>query len=246
MKTEAPEIAALTGDDTAEETSQKPKETTKPAPRVKNESKSIKHVFTKDELERLSENLVEQIGRQRRIEDELQEVKSQFKAKLDETEARIGTLHQSLTAKWEMRQVECRVEYRPKDRKKDFYCLRTGDLVLTEDMNSEDFQTDLLIADSKLDAYEEIQLWEAGSDNGRIVVGRLGNKWVAAVRARVGHHTISERCDSEQRAFKARFDAIKQCAKRGMEWLKKIYPEAATGFEEQIKKAVDAQKEREE
>jgi hypothetical protein len=64
------------------------------------------------------------------------------------------------------------------------------------------------------------------------------------VRVKVGSKAITERLDSEQRAYKQRFDAIKTAAKTASQWLKDNLKDLAKGFEEPIAAAVEAHKER--
>lgn len=200
--------------------------------------KSVRHNYTDDERKALNEDLLKNLERKSQTEAEFQQVKSRFKAKLDEAEARTTTLCINLRNGWEQRSVECRVVYRPADRKKDFYRLDTDTLALTEDMEPADYQAELLQAESGFENKESISLWEAGADKGLLIVGRLKDRWYSALRCNVGRQS------SEQPAFKNRFDAINRAAKRLKTWLKENLGDNAKGFEEPILKAVEAHRER--
>jgi hypothetical protein len=210
------------------------------------EVKTIKHVFTQPEKEQLHGDLLMALSTKETTEDDFENVKATWKAKLTESEARIGTLAATLRAGFEMRQTRCAVVYRAKERKKDYFLDGNRETpVLTEEMTDADFQAELLAAESQFELREEIELFPPmGSDAGILVVGRLNDRWFSAVRATVGNKSIDERLDSEQRSYKNRFDAIKVAAKNASQWLKDNFKDHAKGFEAPIATAVEAHKER--
>ena len=230
---------------------------TKPEPKI--EIKSVKHTFTPVEREDLGSGLARCIGTCRGIETEFDQVKASFKAKLTEAEARIDNLSTSLVNGFEMRNERCAVVYRPADRKKDYF-LETSfkaaaeqgwhgqlDPALTEDMTRDDFQAELIQAESKFDCREEIELFNpTDSDSGVLVVGRFGQKWFSALRVKIGKLVLEERLDSEQKAFKFRPDAVAMGVKRISEWSKANLKDLAKGFEESFRGVAEAHKERQE
>jgi hypothetical protein len=109
--------------------------------------KSVKHVFTFDEREALGGELARAHGALRNIEKELEQVKSSYKAKTAEAEARIDCLSTNITNGFEMRNERCRVVLNPKKRQKLFYleeAPRSAEPVIIEEMTPDDFQPELV------------------------------------------------------------------------------------------------------
>lgn len=215
------------------------------------EVKTIKHVFTQDEREQMNSDLLGALDNRDTTEADFENVKQTWKAKVTEADARIGTLRASIRAGFDMRQTRCRVVFRPKDRKKDYYLADdsvNGDsevVMLTEDMTDADMQAELLAAESVFDKREEIVLFPpTDRDSGILVVGKLQNRWYAALRIRVGNVSLDERLDSEQRNYKNRFDAIKTHGKKALEWLKEHFKKDADGFEQPLMHAIEQHRER--
>jgi len=211
------------------------------------ETKTIKHVFTADERAQLHNDLLVALATKDTTDDDFENVKATWKAKVTEAEARVGTLAATLRAGFDMRNARCRVVFRPLDRKKDYFLDGQPDSppVLIEDMTETDFQEDLIAAEAEFELREEIELFPpTPTDNGILVVGRQNDRWFSAVRIRVGSKSISERLDSEQRNYKNRFDAIKQSAKTAQTWLKDNFKENAKGFDGPIETAIEAHRER--
>ena len=218
---------------------------------MKTETKTVRHDFTPEERNEIGGDLARAIATARGVEEEFDEVKAAYKAKLTSAQARIGTLSTSLMNGFELRAAKCRVVYRPKDRKKDFFLVDAPEdapPVLTEDMEQEDYAQDLIQAESKFENREEIQLFNpAAGSSGTLVVGRQKGRWFSALRITVGHSRIEERLDSEQKSVKARWDAVRLAGKRAMDWLTEtLGAEAAKGFKDPIQTALDAHREREE
>ncbi len=212
------------------------------------EMKNVKHTFSTEERNTIGDNLARTIGGKRGIEAEFDQVKSSFKAKITESEARIDRLSTDLVNGFEMRDKRCRVVFRPKDRQKDYYLeeSKNGDApILTEDMTKDDFQADLLQAESKFDFREEIQLFQPqDNDAGILVVGKLAGVWFSALRVRIGKLELTERLDSEQPASKKRPDAVGRAVKRFKEWSKANLKDLAEGFQASADGVIEAHKER--
>ena len=92
--------------------------TTAPA---KIESRSVRHDFTPEEVAAMHNDLLRSMEAKTCLEADLDQIKASFKAKITEAESRTTTLVTTLRAGFEMRNVRCRVEYRVKDREKDYY-----------------------------------------------------------------------------------------------------------------------------
>ncbi len=213
------------------------------------EKKAIKHEFTQTELVELGNRLARCLSDQRGIEDELTAIKSQYKSKLDSKSAEVGLIADKLSSKFELREKEVFAVFRPKDGLKDYY-LKASDpsdanIVLTEPMDPSDYQVDLLASESKFDHRSEVELWQpAGESYGKLILGRLEDKWHVALELVLDGGEIKERLDSETRSYKQRKDAVAQGAKRAKDWIiQQSGKEVAKGFEEAIRAAVESQKE---
>lgn len=212
------------------------------------ENRHVKHVFSVEERNVIGGELARAIAHARGMEAEFDQIKASYKAKAAAASASVEGLSTAIMNGFEMRNKRCRVVFRPKDKKKDFYPedSKPGDLpVLTEDMTQDDFQTELIQAESKFDTKDNIVLFEAGEDKGSLVVGRLNDKWYSALRIRIGKNQLTQRLDSEQKSYKIRFDAISVAAKAAMNWLKEtLGTDNAKGFAEKISAAIQPHAER--
>lgn len=217
--------------------------------------KNVKHTFTQEEIAALNVEFRQAYANMKAVEADVAAEKSRLKAKMDEAQAQMDLKNATLQAGYEMRVKDCVVIFRPADKKKDFYLLpqfqSTGELipdelpVITDDMTQDDFERDLIEAESAFENKAELTLWETGSDKGKLVVGALNCRWFAAVRGNVGALKIEERLDSEQMATKKRFDAISRASKRVNEWLKiNLGKDTAKGFADTIYQVVDAEAEK--
>lgn len=221
-----------------------PEKQTKEEPKPMIIKRMVKHVFTPDDRMQLTDIMLGAMDAKTSREDEFQAVKDSYKAKISEAESQVTSLAATLRAGFEMRTKDCAVRFLP-DKKKEITDLETGELVAVEDMTPDDLQIELLQAEAEFECKEEIAFCQAGDDKGVIVVGRLKNKWYSAIRVKIGSHSLQERLDSEQRAFKVRFDAVNIAAKRAQDWLESNFgKDNAKGFVEPLGKAVESQKER--
>lgn len=218
---------------------------------TKIETRNIKHSFTPLERETIGKDLALALSSKRNLEAEFEQVKKDYKAKEATHDARIELLGTNIVNGFEMRQLRCVVVFRPQDRKKDFFLETefTADdgcqAVLVEDMTADDFQAELIEAESKFDARERIEIFPPTEhDMGGLIVGRLLGSWYSALRIEIGKLKLEERLDSEQRSFKTRWDAVESAAKRAKKWLKEQLKEQAKGFDEPLAKALEPHRER--
>lgn len=231
------------------------KETPKPVIEVK----LIKHTFSTDELNDLGMQLARAHTTMGEIDAELEQVKSNFKSRTAEQEAIIGRSSSARLAGYEMRNARCRVVYRPKVGKKDYFLEHADPKaapVLIEDMSPADMQAQLIPDEPKFQAREEIPLWTSAEDGlcvmtvGRLTPELCGKKtamWFAALDVRVGGQALLESLENDQPCATKRIDIIRLAAKRLKAWLVgAVGKEAAQGFDKDIEAAVDMHKEREE
>jgi len=189
--------------------------------KLKIEVRNVKHTFTPDEKNNLGQRLAQAFGDLHNIEAEFDQVKADYKAKLTKQEADMQMVSTNIVNGFEMRNERCVVVYRPDAGEKDLYletvvqgaeptfadAIAAGliDPVLKEKMTREDFQAELIEAESKFDKRKSVPLFPSvGDDYGELVTGSLGGKWFGAVRIRIAKHKLEERLDSEQKAFKVR------------------------------------------
>ena len=217
------------------------------------ETKTIKHQFSHEEREQLGSDLAQAFGGLRGIESELDSIKASYKSKTAEAEAKIDRLSTDITNGFQMRETPCFVVYRPAQKEKDYYVSeleaafggQSGSSVLTERMTADDFQQELIEAESKFDAREEIELFKpAEGDRGLLVVGRFGGKWFGALRVKIGKLELNERLDSEQPCTTSRPDAVKVAVKRVNDWAKTNLKDLASGFQESFKEVEKLHSER--
>ncbi len=228
------------------ETETKPN-TMKPKPKI--EAKFVKHTFTDFERLEFASSLGQAIAAARNVESEFKSVKASFNLRTEEAKAKIDSLGDKLQAGFEMREKRCRVVYDAKARRKYYFLEDAPEDALPvadEPMNGDDFQQDLIIAESVFEQRDELPLFlPAGNDRGVLVIGRLAGKWYTALRIQVGGKTISERLDSEQPSAKERADAIRKGAKRAKEWLvDNLGKDAFDGFKASIEELVRSNEER--
>lgn len=231
------------------------KDTITKAP-MKSETKNIRHDFTGEEKQQLGGDLARSFGALRGIESEFDGIKASYKSKTAEAEAKIDRLSTDITNGFVMRDTPCFVVYRPADKEKDYYlseldCVKDANNIswvapaLTERMTADDFQQELIEAESKFDAREEIELFKpVDGDRGILVVGRLASKWFSALRVKIGKLELNERLDAEQPCCKARPDAVAKAVKRVNEWSKANLKDLAAGFQESFNAVAAAHSER--
>lgn len=163
--------------------------TTKPEPKPKIETKQLRHDFTDLEKAGMGGDLSRVIAGLRQTQNEADESKASFKAKITAAEAEVDRISTSLMNGWEFRMKRVRVVLRPKDKRKDYYLENApadSKPILTEDMTNADFELDLIAAEARFDNREEICLFPpAGVSQGILVVGRFKGRWHTALRINI-------------------------------------------------------------
>ena len=220
---------------------------------MKTEIKNIRHDFSDTEKQQFGGELARSIGTLRGIETEFDGVKASYKSKTAEAEARIDRISTDITNGFVMRDTPCFVVFRPADKEKDYYVTEASAAnpskevppVLTEKMTAADFQQELIEAEAKFDAREEIELFKpAEGDRGILVVGRLAGRWFSALRVKIGKLELSERLDAEQKSVKERPAAVALAVKRFNAWAKDNLKDLAAGFADSANTVAEAHKER--
>lgn len=233
--------------------------TTKPKVIVK----KVKHVFNPEEVAGLNVDFGQSFDALQATTADAKSQAAVLKSKVAEAECRMTTLRATINAGFEMRDKRCIAVLLPKEGKKAFYLEPTADImaefpnewwkrvepVIIEPMTDDDYQQELIAAESKFEARDEIQLFSpVGDSSGVLVVGRLKSKWYGALRVNIpGKVTLEERLDAEQPAYKQRYDQIRRSVKRFRELLvENLGAEEAKGFDDAMDAVVQAHREREE
>ena len=226
-------------------------------PKLKIVKRSVKHVFSTEEIAQLNTEFRQSFANLKSVEAEFDSVKASYKAKTTEAESRMETLNATLQAGFEHLEKPLVLILDMKAGKKSFYLetdLVDGELpadaapVLVEAVTDADRQQELLEAESKFEAKEDIHLFtETPNDIGILTVGRFEGKWFSALRVRIGTRKIEERLDSEQPCAKKRADQINRACKRFSEWLdENLGREEAKGFKNSVELVKVEHAEREE
>lgn len=99
------------------------------------EKRTLRYDFTAVEAHDHGVELAKATQELREIEEEKKSISSSYKAKIDEKKARTNVLSQMVTNGWEMRDIECRIEYnQPQEGKKTIYRADNGRRVGVEAM----------------------------------------------------------------------------------------------------------------
>ena len=207
------------------------------------EDRVVRHDFTPTERLDLGSELARALGRLRGVEAEFEGVKASFKARIATEESTVETVSTDIQNGFTMRKKKCRVVFRPKDKKKDYYPEIKDDVfdakaVLTEDMTQDDFQAELFEAEQRFERRAEILLFK----DSYLVLGRLSGKWFSALRVKVGAQQVQERLDPSGKKFRTRPEALGATLARLSKWLVEQFgEETAKGFADAIAKVETTQ-----
>jgi len=115
----------------------------KPEQKIHKETIEAPYRFTDPEKLDLGGQLAAVTTQINELEDRKKSVTSDFKAQIDGATGRANSLSGKLTAGFEMRQTECRVEFDAKQGIKTFFNLKTGEMVKNTEMVSFDYEQSL-------------------------------------------------------------------------------------------------------
>lgn len=94
------------------------------------EKKQLRYDFTAVEIHDLSLRLAHETKKLTAVEEEKKTIQSQYKAKVDEVKASTNTLSNLVSDGWEMREVECEVEFhKPRQGMKSLTRKDTGEVI---------------------------------------------------------------------------------------------------------------------
>lgn len=205
----------------------------------------VKHQFTDAEMSALARKLGGELDQLKAYEDEFDSIKSTWKGKIETSEANVSAIGTLCRSGFEFRITPCRVEFDVPNKVKRFFVADTGEAAGEEKMTPDDYQQELVQAESVFERKEVIPLYDANTDKGAIIVGQLKGKWFAAARLNVGAKMLTQRLDSEQKSFKNRWDSIQTASKGALAWIEEnVDVKAAKGFVDVFAKAIEPHKER--
>ncbi len=96
---------------------------------VQTETRSLRYFFKDDELKGLSLDLANQNQELRRVEDEKKSMTSEYGSRLNILKEHISSLSDKVSSGYEVRNVECEVEYhKPRKNMKTLKRLDTGEV----------------------------------------------------------------------------------------------------------------------
>lgn len=204
--------------------------------------KSLRHNFTPEEVAKLNVDFGTAYDSVASAEAEFDAVKSVHKSRITEAESRMTTLRATINAGFEWRLTECVVTFDLAKKEKSFWPkspvmkAEFGEKpALVEPMTANDFQTELISAESIFDHRKELILWDAGQDRGLIVVGQRLNRWYSALRLIIGKNHLRGRLNSEQKSYKGRFEAITAARQMCEKWLDDEIASQGENFKEAVK-----------
>ena len=226
--------------------------------------KKVKHTFSPAEVAELNVDFGQAFDNVQAVNKDADAQKAVLNSKITEAESRMTTLRATINAGFEIRDKRCIVVLMRKEGKK--LCFLESDYlraveengepgwihcheVATEEMTNDDYQQELLEAESAFELREEIELFKpVGEASGILVVGRLKDKWYSALRVKIpGKVLLEERLDAAQPETKYRADQVHRSVKRFKELLvENLGKDHAKGFDESLAAVIEAHKEREE
>ena len=99
--------------------------------------------FTEDEQKANAKKLAEKLSEKESLEDQFTSAKSQFKAKIDTTEAEIRDVRNKVASGEELRLYNCEIKLIAKTKTREYWDVNDGHLVKSEPFHAEDYQEKL-------------------------------------------------------------------------------------------------------
>lgn len=253
------------------EPAEEQKPTPEPVQKIREEIKQVKYTFSNQEMLDLGKDLAGKTTDLGNISDEAKSVAKGYKSKEAEIEGSIGVLTEKIKTGYELRPMKCRVVFRSRDGKKDYFRADTGELALTEQMTNADLQMDLELEHKKqakdekpketikpgeglvtikpedLDAVQEtisstIDIWPDELESmAQLTLYRVKGLWTFAIQANVGDWVYFSQIDTSEKGSKERYDAIKRAMKLLRAEMKDGIGEAAEGFYAHIDRVLEAE-----
>jgi hypothetical protein len=216
--------------------------------------KTVKHLFTKEELLELGQQLAEHHERLVSVISEEKMVSKRYKSARAELESKIASASTDLKSGFQMRDENVVVIMFPKERVKRYW-LQGDDpkknkdgFVLQEPMLQSDYQQELLPEEIRFEKSETFDLFpKTDTDYGTMTVAFEPKQklWRAAFSAKIGDKELREELTVKTPAAKKRPEAISRAATRFQKWIvKELGKDVAKGFDEPVSAAIEPHRER--
>jgi len=114
----------------------------------------VKYTFTPKELVEIAQDMAQNHQELRAVEDEKKSAASQFKAQADAITAQLNILSENYRNGYVYKNLDCILTFDFKKKERTYTRPDTGEVVKTEPMRDEDFQTEMSLSD-ELDRMEE-------------------------------------------------------------------------------------------
>lgn len=102
---------------------------------------SLRCVFTQEEMREIATELAQKHKEAIEIEEDKRRVMSDYKARIDTVKARMNKLAVNYDSGYELRDIDCRVDYNYKTNKKTYTRMDTLKIVREQDISPEEMQT---------------------------------------------------------------------------------------------------------
>ena len=107
-------------------------------------SEYLRYAFSEEETKAIAKDLALAVTRKIRAEEEQKSAQAQFKQRIESEIATIGRLSNNINMGWEMRQIDCLVNFHaPKQGLKTIVRLDTGEVVREQKMQGSELQENL-------------------------------------------------------------------------------------------------------
>lgn len=115
------------------------KDSPKKTEKLEKTTTMLRYNFTEAELKDKAQSLGEAVQKLVQIEDELSQIKSDYKKKLQEKQGEVNELSNHITTKYEMRNTPCFLHKNFKIKERQ-YLSHDGEFLKTEPLTSADYQ----------------------------------------------------------------------------------------------------------
>ena len=102
-----------------------------------------KHKFSVEEMDKIADDLVQDLSERSDLVDQKKSVASRLKSLIDEKDAKINVLSKNRKDGYEYRNIKCYLELDFNSKTRKYYHIDTNELVKTEELKESDYQKKL-------------------------------------------------------------------------------------------------------
>ena len=103
----------------------------------------VKYIFPTDEKKEIAAELAQKVIELQHVEDEKKAIMSQFKSRIDQTQAAVNGAASKLSSGYEMRNIECEITSDYENKVFNYHRTDTNELVRQKKMSQDDLQKKL-------------------------------------------------------------------------------------------------------